>query len=84
MDIQDVLNHVYLKEFIDDYNKRTGLSIALSSREHYILSKERKKNINSLEKLLQEELISLSNYTDIPEEIIQSIKEKINDKYLAI
>ncbi len=83
MDIQHVLNHVYSKKFIDGYNKINGLSIVLSSREHYVLSKKKNKDIYSLKNYLEKKLIILRNYTDVNEEIIQSIKKKINDRYLA-
>lgn len=65
-------------------DKGTALIIVLSSRERYILSKERKKNVNSLKELVREELVSLNNYTDVPERIVWLVKEKINNRYLII
>lgn len=78
MDIQNIINPVCAKKYIENYDKRRALSIALSPREHYLLTKYRVKNFNSLKNLIREEIQSMQNYTDVPEDVVQSISVKIN------
>jgi hypothetical protein len=84
MDIQNITNQKYSKQFSPFYKKSSALSIAITSREHYALTKCRAKTFFSMENLIYEEIKSLDNYTNIPLNIVTLISEELTNKYLKL
>jgi len=81
MDIQHIVNSLYSKKYFHSYEIKKGLSIVISPREHYLLTKNRTKNFSSIETLLKEETQSLENFTDISKDKLELVISLINDRY---
>lgn len=80
MDIHHILNHTILMD-VKGYSGKNTLSIALSTREHYLLSKGRRKKSFYVQESIEEELIELVKYTNIPSDVIKLIRKKISHQY---
>lgn len=83
MDIHHVLNHIYSAKYFSSFKKETGLSIALPTREHFLLTKNRVREMLSIEDLIKEELNGLKNYTNIPADLILLLQENIENRYIT-
>lgn len=81
MDIQHVTNPFYSKRFFKNYKIESGLSIVIETREHFLLSKYRKKEFFTIEGFINEELNGLMNFTNLPNDKISLLKNKIKIKY---
>ena len=81
MDIQHVIKKKFADRFIVGYDATTATSIVLPSREHYLLSKYRGKQFEILQSLMEDEIESISRYTDVPDTIIQTLKTKIKETH---
>ena len=79
MDIHHIINKFFANHFIVEYDATTATSIVLPSREHYLLSKYRGKHFEVLQSLMEDELESISRYTDVPDTVIQTLKTKIKE-----
>lgn len=82
MDIQNILNHKYSIQFLSIYEKDKALSVIITSREHYVLTKYKTKSFISIEDFIYQEVISINNYTKVPINSINLILEKLTNKYL--
>lgn len=78
MDVQIILSPLNSYIFLKNYDKQKAVSIVLPTREHYLLSKYRKKKFDNVTDFITAEICSLSDYTNVPREIIESLQEKLN------
>lgn len=82
MDIHHVTNKTYSKQLFENYITKKGLSIALTEREHYLLTKYSKKDFTNKSQLVVFELDNISNYTNVPQDILRKLRLKIKERYL--
>ncbi|WP_373550643.1 hypothetical protein [Haliscomenobacter sp.] len=82
MDIHHLTNWKLSSHFLDNFDKTSATSIALPSREHYLLTKFRKKIYSSSIELVEGEMRYLKILTNVPDGIILLAETKIKSKYL--
>jgi len=81
MDIQIIINRFLIKN--EQYNQDTSIavSIILPCREHYLFSRKRIKMIQPLDKLVDYELKSLANLTNVDDIALKGIKRTLFTRY---
>jgi len=84
MDIQNILDYKYSIQILPNYDKSKALSVIITSREHYVLTKYKPKKFVSLKNFIHQEVKSLDNNTNMPINSITLILEKLTNKYLKI
>ncbi len=82
MDIQHVIDPLYSKKHLHSYEIEKGVSIAISPREHFLLTKNRTKHFSSIENLLKEEIQGLKDFTNVPKDRLTLVIKLINNRYL--
>ncbi|AEE51482.1 hypothetical protein [Haliscomenobacter hydrossis] len=82
MDIHHLTNWKLSRHLLENFYKTNATSIALPSREHFLLTKFRKKNYGSSIELVEGELSYLKTLTNIPDNIILLAEAKIKSRYL--
>jgi hypothetical protein len=80
MDIQHLTNPQYSKKYFIGYNISSAQSIAIDSREHFVVTKNRTKEFASKENFIERELQSLKDITFIPNEIMDLLSNKLKNE----
>lgn len=77
MDIQHILPKSFIKNELQE-DPEYGLSIAIPSNEHYLLSKQKVSMIDK-SSVVKLELQRLFDYTNVPLDILTSIEIKLKE-----
>ena len=80
MDIHHLLNKILIKkQFNEDMKSIT--SIVLPTNEHFNLSKNKCKVVDDIGGLIRMEIENLRNFTNVPNDLLVLIEEKLKNKY---